>query len=1212
MTPHQNTFRNGGRLTLSVLALLCASSLLAQEASSSTEAKTPPKEKVESNSSSSSSTSTTSADGTVKLSPFTVTTDKDQGYYAENTLAGSRLNSNLADLGASITVVTKQQMEDTASVDINDVFRFEANTEGSDTYTPQIFDRGTAKDQLAGYSFGNTGSVQTNATANRIRGLGVPDMTVDFYPVNNRLPFDIYNTQSVEISRGPNSTLSGLGSPAGIVNQTRSQASLQHDANTVQMRIDSNGSERASLAINRVLIKDKLGIYAAILDDNRQFARKPSFDYWRRKYLTLTYKPFSKTTLRGSVESILNNANRPNFLTPRDFVTPWLQSGRPAYDPTTRTITILDTGVTKGPITTSSNSPGYVAGAPTNDTALTSTSSPFYTTGIFFNDSTRPLMRLDDGSLIDWMQRQPVAVRPANGNPQPANYPSTAQLNANPSWWTIMDRKWTTSTGLPVPTGYSSYQYSGVSDKGIYDYTKYNTNQSNFSWMRGTNYNLELEQEILPNLVFSAGWLRQDIDSVENNTVSQTTGATLAIDTNQKLPNGQNNPYFGLPFIEDSAPDTFRNPETDDNFRAMLAYELDFTRNQGWSKWLGRHRMFAMWSKQRVQSEVTRSRLVFVDGSQDGQLRYLPNPDTNSAYTLWSATNLKRYYYLASPGDPQATVSHSLGYWGNQGWDTPYTGNINVFNWNTLQYQDDSMTINSVFSDAGSFRSEKIIKTWNGSLQSFWWDNRLVTTVGLRRDEYRARSTTTGALFNQDGTTQEAALTTAQIYHYGNGLADRELVMNRWQPRWDELSGNTKTYQAVLRPLAGWSAIETRADAGSVSADFLRNLGFFYNKSDNFNPPANAQTDIFFKPLPKPTGQTEEYGVQFAAFNNKLVGRVNWFTTQNQNERTGSASTLLTRLLYGDTTLMLPWASSVVRIRHGADPINDVNWNNNTANPMTDAMIAEAWGLMKLPVNYYAGLSQGATQSSEAKGVEVQITYNPVRNWTMKLTGAKQETIYNDVAPQYDAWLAVRKPVWDAATAPDIADFTDANGTSYSLKNFWQSYGYSSAARLTNTDGNTSAGAYFANVVESQVALAKALQGLVAPNQRKYHASFLTNYMFDNDVLRGWSLGGSERWESKAAVGFLGKAADPTQPNLINASDPNKPVYDNGNFYTDLWIAYTHKIFSDRVNMKLQLNIRNAFENGGLQPIAINWDGSPWAYRIVDPRVFEFTASFDF
>ena len=71
---------------------------------------------------------------TLVLSPFTVIAE-DKGYQAFNTLAGTRINSKLEDLGASITVVTKQQLEDTAVLDINDLFRYEASTEGTDDFT---------------------------------------------------------------------------------------------------------------------------------------------------------------------------------------------------------------------------------------------------------------------------------------------------------------------------------------------------------------------------------------------------------------------------------------------------------------------------------------------------------------------------------------------------------------------------------------------------------------------------------------------------------------------------------------------------------------------------------------------------------------------------------------------------------------------------------------------------------------------------------------------------------------------------------------------------------------------------------------------------------------------------------------------------------------------------------------------------------------------
>ena len=45
---------------------------------------------------------------------------------------------------------------------------------------------------------------------------------------------------------------------------------------------------------------------------------------------------------------------------------------------------------------------------------------------------------------------------------------------------------------------------------------------------------------------------------------------------------------------------------------------------------------------------------------------------------------------------------------------------------------------------------------------------------------------------------------------------------------------------------------------------------------------------------------------------------------------------------------------------------------------------------------------------------------------------------------------------------------------------------------------------------------------------------------------------------------------------------------------------------------KIQLNIDSALENGHLQPIAANFDGTPWAYRIIDPRQFVLTNSFIF
>jgi hypothetical protein len=1182
------------------------------------------------------------SDDIVELSPFTVTTEKDTGYFAENTLAGSRVKTPLTDLAASITVVTKQQMEDTGSLDINDVFKYEASTEGSGTYTPVIIDRATSKDTIGGYS-DSGGNTTTNAQSNRVRGIGAPDAAINNFPTNNRLPFDSYNTTSVDITRGPNSLLFGLGTPAGIVNQNTTPAALNKNTNEVSVRTDQYGSFRTSLSINRSLIADKLAVYGAYLYNNQQFQRKPSRDLTRREYAALTYKPFKSTVLRAFAENYQNNANRPNSLTPRDLVTPWLQSGRPAYDPTTRTITVLDTGKTYGPYVNSTQSPGYVAGAMVagagapaayflTGTAVPNTVvNPQFLNGIYFDDVTRPIRLIDGtGTSVAYFQRNPGLFAPAQTNPATAT-PTPASLGwaaGTDPRFLIYDREWSSSSlnypltvvnnqTYPLINGvaYGNYQNPSVTSKKVYDWTKYNDIQTNFSTLRAGNYSFELEQQLLPNLFFNAGWMRQDIDSTENNTMGSLTGNTIQIDTNQKLPDGTVNKYFGLPFIEEGqggGMDTFYHPQTDDNFRAMLAYDLDLTKQGGFMKWLGHHKILGLWSRQESKVAVERWRNGYVDGDADAKLRYVPNLTLAGQQLALNGLTLERKYYLASPGDPQATVTHASGFWGNQGWNQPVSSQVQVYNYTSGQFQNDTVVEQALFSSAGSFRTKRLVNSWTFAGQSYFWDDRLVTTLGFRHDAYRARQTTTGAVTDVNGNVMAPALTNAQLYTNGfTGLQNHDLIMNRWG-RWDELKGNTRTIGGALHAFKGLNLGQSLG-GDSLLTDFLNGLTFYYNHSSNFNPPATYNTDYFARPLPKPTGKGHDFGIGFNLFHDKLVGRVNWYETTNTNERTAAAATLLGRLAYSDTTTGLAWAAAVQRIRNGANTAVS-NWNSDAANPLTDtASQQQLYNLIQLPYLYYSRVATAGTQDSKAKGIEVQLTYNPSSNWTIKATGDQAKTSYDNVVPQYDAWLAVRLPVWTTLAANDIADFTDGGGVRYSLKNFWNGYGFTNVAQITDTGGNTSPKAYFNNVVASQVALAKALQGVTAPDQRKYHFNVLTNYRFTEGKLKGFSVGGSERWESKAAIGFLGKVNDPVNyPGVVNFSDPNRPVYDSGNFYTDVWVAYGRKIYSDKVGWKIQLNIINALENGRLMPTAINFDGTPWAYRIIDSRQFALTSTFSF
>ncbi len=107
-------------------------------------------------------------------------------------------------------------------------------------------------------------------------------------------------------------------------------------------------------------------------------------------------------------------------------------------------------------------------------------------------------------------------------------------------------------------------------------------------------------------------------------------------------------------------------------------------------------------------------------------------------------------------------------------------------------------------------------------------------------------------------------------------------------------------------------------------------------------------------------------------------------------------------------------------------------------------------------------------------------------------------------------------------------------------------------------------------------------------------------------------MGGSARWEDKAVIGYYGRPNVAAGTTDLTLSDTTRPIYDEANTYIDLWGSYSRRIFNDKVNMKIQLNVVNVGESGGLRVVGVNYDGSPNAYRIVDPRQFILSTTFEF
>ncbi len=1193
-----------------------------------------------------------SEEDVVVLSPFVVDAEKDHGYYAENTLAGSRLNTKISDLAPSISVITKQLMEDTASTDINDIFRYEINTEGSLTYTPaQGSLRSDGVVDVNAGAFIGSGSLYTNATANRVRGLGSPTTAINYYPSISQIPADSYNLQTVEINRGPNSMLFGMGSPAGIVNLSTQSALLTQDFNKLGFRFDSEGSMRGSFSFNRALIKDKLAIYGAYLADERRFERRPSYDNTKRMYGAITVKPFAGTTIRANVEWYKNNNRRPNTLTPRDFITEWKDAGSPTYNALTGQISA--NGAVKAVFVAEAGNPeaqkvrDFVFALPNFDaskwdaanntyngvtifgeTAISNANSimyvPGFSTGSQFRNRT--VQQISGGELLSWFQPTYLyqyrdtwgtATNPAANAPL---YAPKADIFASSLGSQTWNRYFWEAGNFAnaIPSTLASYKFPGVTDKSIYDWEKVNINQMNFGDAKNMTYNVDLEQKILDNLYFTAGWFRQDYVSTTNYTVAQLNVATLFVDPNLYLPDGSVNTMYGKPYLLDQDADQW-NTEIDANsYRAMLAYTPDFTKNKNWTKWFGRHQILGLWSRDETVSTNFRKRLEYLGSSTpEGMYRYGANQNANSdgSATGWNyqTTAFRRMFYLAGEDDPIGTVTRSSGEWNYLN----YTGDISVMDYATDSFKTLNMTTAFNVFDGGTGRSQRILDSKSAGITSYLWNNRLVTTFGVRRDENRARLTNNGVLTFDDGTTVPAMTNPEK---WVDGVYQYDTVFKRWN-EWSRINGTTKTMGGVFKPFLGWSGIERRANSGNPFWQFVRDFGVSYNKSDNFNAPAGSYVDAFGVTLPKPVGNGEDYGFQFSLFDNKFFARVTWFKGTNENELTNPGTSISRLNSNVDTTLFQNWARTIAMINMGMDPTAEGFGTN--LEPAVEQQVKDAaaaiWGM---PYTYYGDLKGNiyATRSAEAKGVELQLNYNPTPGWTMRLTAGKQDTKYSDVLKEFDAWYAYRADTWDNAKASDYllpqyqqyaSPYLSFSGREVNLSTFWSSYGYNTNIALDQVDGYYNAQLYYNGVVLPQYQYYRDLDGQSAPGQRKYRWSYMTNYVISTGKLAGFGFGGSQRWEDKAVIGYFGKASGANGTKL-DVSDITKPIYDDANWYTDLWVSYSTKILKDKVNMKIQLNVDNVFENGGLRVTAVNYDGSPYAYRIIDSRLFKLTTTFDF
>jgi outer membrane receptor for ferric coprogen and ferric-rhodotorulic acid len=102
-------------LALGLLALMATAAAQAQSVPAPAPAAPAPARATVPVVSTSASDASASEEDIVELTPFVVAADADRGYQSTSTLAGTRLRTELRDVGAAISVVNAQFMADTGS-----------------------------------------------------------------------------------------------------------------------------------------------------------------------------------------------------------------------------------------------------------------------------------------------------------------------------------------------------------------------------------------------------------------------------------------------------------------------------------------------------------------------------------------------------------------------------------------------------------------------------------------------------------------------------------------------------------------------------------------------------------------------------------------------------------------------------------------------------------------------------------------------------------------------------------------------------------------------------------------------------------------------------------------------------------------------------------------------------------------------------------------
>jgi len=1185
----------------------------------------------------------------IVLSPFEVSAEEEAGYQAATTLAGNRLNTELRDIGNAVTVITSQFLKDIGATDNESLLQYTVGTEVGSI-------QGNFAGAGDGFLLDESDKFKSPSQNTRVRGLSEADNTRDYFRTDipwDGYNVDRVDLQrgpnSILFGQGKPAGIINSGTKQAAFKNSNEVAFRVGSHGSTRVNVDFNRvllDDELAVRISAVRDDTKYQQDPAFQDSERYYGAvryEPSF----------LKQGSARTIFKANFEHGDIQSNRPRSLPPLDLVTPWFDTGTyqgtwtaSGLDITTgqpvnlgdpRTFNSL-AQETFNPFQLEDNNSGRpnqgqqrlgLAGGP-NENQPNPAFNPWIANyGQMFGGPAF-MYSGEDQTTADQRWIWEINTQRGIGPDGQIDRGIGAYPFHRPGGIAPYEQ-FAKDAGLPLAS-FGIYKNRQLTDPSVFDFYNNLIDGPNKSeWSDWDAFNVSIAQTFMKDkfgfeisnnqefynngqLAFLTG-NRQALNIDINNQFADSTPDAGRIDGGVPLNNGTPNPNVGRPFVTDSGQFGNNSYESERNsVRATAFFTHDFNDDRSdslFKRILGSHTFTGLWAEDEQETDRRAWQRYAID--DDNYFNFITASQSVKFTDNQFAINRAIYLGPSLIGKPlqgvniprptavagvSSTTIHvfdstwnapgvdQAAYWQN-GFQLPGPGQDSTQSENWRNYAGwIDLPVNIVDSETSAAARQRL--TTDASLnrnkvesKAFVWqakllDNSLVGTYGYREDTASswARSLNT----NSNSSDVRGHLDLRPSNYSLSAAPDNVLDVT------------SRSYSIVAH-------LDQLPFIGNLTERLPLAVSLYYNNSSNFEPASN-RVDAYGEAIAAPSGETIDRGILLESRGGRFTLKVNKYKMSNLN---ATSSALQGAWFLGHSQFRgANWANRF-EFNQTGDTIDTAvvpnnptsgqyNYNPAPGESLADAQAREAaavsaWRAWQASVDprFYtawkidlndqtkavsASNPDGftVTEDSVSKGYEIEFSALPTRNWRLTLNASKT--------------TAVRNNIGGAALSEFINGYENALKTTAAgdLRLWWGNP--TSATQLQDWNG----------VLGSEWAARKLQEGTNVPELREWRFNAISNYDFTEGRLAGFSVGGAVRWQDDVIIGY----APVTIPN-----DPNSISFDLANPYrgptelnVDTWIGYGKRL-SDKIDWRIQLNVRNLGNGDGLIPITTQPDGTP-------------------